>query len=70
MRAAIRTRRSRSSLAAGRGRPVIGPAMDTPSEANARFTAFFSEIRDTNQLWALRNRQIPSAAKLVPPRRH
>ncbi len=29
--------------------------MDTPSEANARFTAFVSEVRGSNHLWALRN---------------
>ena len=29
--------------------------MDTPTEANARLTAFMSEVRDTGRLWVLRN---------------
>src|SRR5437762_13987360 len=33
----------------------LGCIMDTPSEANARFAEFMSEVRDTRQLWILRS---------------
>jgi hypothetical protein len=29
--------------------------MDTPAEANARFNAFTSEVKDTGRIWVLHN---------------